>query len=92
MNDLYQLPFKDTTESFFEMDGARKGYVRNNTNFLERLFISWWALDLYVGQDKAYGSADTSETIFYTSLKFWDRKVSDLKNFPRFLSYWGWQL
>lgn len=92
MNDLYQLPFKDTTESFFEMDGARKGYVRNNTKFLERLFISWWAFDLYVGQDKAYGSADTSETIFYTSLKFWDRKASDLKNFPRFLSYWGWKL
>ena len=92
MNDLYRLPFGDTTESFFEMDGARKGYVRNNTKFLERLFISWWAFDLNVGEDKAFGSADTSETVFYTSLKFWDRKASDLKNFPRFLSYWGWKL
>lgn len=92
MSDLYQLPYQDKTESFFEMDGARKGYVRNNTKFLERLFISWWAFDLYVGQDKAYGSADTSETIFYTSLKFWDRKASDLKDFPSFLSYWGWKL
>ncbi len=92
MNDLYHLPYKDRTESFFEMDGARKGYVRNNSKFLERLFISWWAFDCYVGQDKAYGDADTSNTIFYTSLKFWDRQASDLKNFPRFLSYWGWKL
>ena len=92
MNTLYHLPFKNGTESFFEMDGTRKGYVRNNTKLLERLLISWWAFDLHVGEDKAYGSADTSETVFYTSLKFWDRKASDLKNFPRFLRYWGWKL
>jgi hypothetical protein len=92
MNDLYLLPYGDTTESFFELKGPRRGYVRNNTKFLERLLISWWALDLYVGEDKAFGSADTSETILYTSLKFWNRKESDLKNFPRFLSYWGWKL
>ncbi len=91
MSDLYQLPYKDKTESFFEMNGALEGYVRNNTKFLERLLISWWAFDLHVGQDKAYGSADTSDTILYTSLKFWDRKASDLKDFPRFLSYWGWK-
>lgn len=95
MNALYHLPFSDdrtTTESFFEMDGPRKGYVRDNTKILERLFISWWAFDLYVGEDKAFGAADTSEISFYTSLKFWDREESDLKNFPRFLSYWGWKL
>ncbi len=92
MNSLYQLPFKNSTESFFETTGPREGYVRNNTKFLERLLISWWAFDLHVGEDKAYGAADTSETIFYTSLKFWDRKASDLKNFPRFLAYWGWKL
>jgi len=92
MNYLYRLPFRDTTESFFEMDGARKGYVRNNTKFLEWLLISWWAFDFNVGEDKAFGLGDTSETIFYTSLKFWDREASDLKNFPQFLSYWGWKL
>lgn len=92
MNYLYQLPYKGSTESFFEMDGVREGYVRDNIKVLERLFISWWAFDLHVGEDKAYGSADTSGTIFYTSLKFWDRKSSDLKNFPAFLSYWGWKL
>lgn len=92
MSSLYRLPFRDATESFFEMSGAREGYVRNNTKFLEWLLISWWAFDFNVGEDKAFGSDDTSETIFYTSLKFWDRKASDLKNFPGFLSYWGWKL
>lgn len=92
MNYLYRLPFRDITESFFEMDGARRGYVRNNTKFLERLLISWWAFDFNVGEDKAFGAGDTSDTIFYTSLKFWDREASDLKNFPQFLSYWGWKL
>jgi hypothetical protein len=92
MNQLYQLPYNDTTESFFEMDGPRKGYVRNNLKILERVLISWWAFDLHVGEDKAFGAADTSGVIFYTSLKFWDRKASDLKDFPGFLSYWGWNL
>ena len=91
MDALYQLPYKDRTESFFEMDGPREGYVRNNTKILERLLVSWWAFDLYVGEDKAFGSADTSDTIFYTSLKFWAREASDMKDFPRFLSYWGWE-
>jgi hypothetical protein len=92
MNALYRLPYKGRTESFFEMTGPRKGYVRNNTKILERLLMSWWAFDIYVGEDKAFGSADTSDTIFYTSLKFWERKKSDMKNFPGFLSYWGWKL
>lgn len=91
MNALYQLPYQGRTESFFEMAGPREGYVRNNTKILERLLISWWAFDLYVGEDKAFGSSDTSDTIFYTSLKFWARTASDMKNFPRFLSYWGWK-
>jgi hypothetical protein len=92
MSKLYHLPFKDSTESFFEMDGPRNGYVRNNTKILERLLISWWAFDFHVGEDKAYGADDRSEAILYTSLKFWARKASDLKDFPRFLSYWGWKL
>ncbi|MGB3209219.1 MAG: hypothetical protein WBB19_00795 [Desulforhopalus sp.] len=91
MSALYQLPYNDSTESFFELDGPREGYVKNNTKWMERLLISWWAFDLNVGEDKAFGSADSSETILYTSLKFWARKASDLKNFPQFLSYWGWK-
>ncbi len=92
MADLYALPFQNGTTSFFEMTGPRRGYVKDNTKIFERLFMSWWALDLHVGEDKAYSIHDTSEVTFYTSLKFWARKVSDLKNFPAFLDYWGWQL
>ena len=92
MLDLYHLPHADKTLSFFEVDGWRKGYVKDNTKILERFFISWWAFDLHVGEDKAYSIHDRSDTVFYTSLKFWARKASDLKDFPRFLEYWGWQL
>ena len=92
MLDLYYLPHGDRTVSFFEVDGSRKGYVKDNTKILERLFISWWAFDLHVGEDKAYSTHDKSDTIFYTSLKSWARKASDLKDFPKFLAYWGWQL
>ncbi len=92
MLDLFSLPYQDKTLSFFETEGARKGYVRNNTKILERIFISWWAFDLHVGEDKAYSIHDTSDTVFYTSLKFWARSSSDLKNFRDFLQYWGWRL
>lgn len=92
MQDLYTLPYGNTTVSFFEDEGPRRGYVKNNTKILERLLMSWWAFDLQVGEDKAYSLLDESDTIFYTSLKFWAREESDLKNFPQFLKYWGWQL
>jgi hypothetical protein len=92
MLDLFALPYQGKTVSFFETEGSLKGYVKNNTKILERLFISWWAFDLHVGQDKAYSIHDTSDQVFYTSLKFWAREVSDLKNFPEFLNYWGWRL
>ena len=91
MLDLFALPYQGETVSFFETEGSLKGYVKNNTKILERLFISWWAFDLHVGQDKAYSIHDTSGGVFYTSLKFWAREASDLKNFPEFLKYWGWR-
>ena len=92
MEDLYRLPYKDKNISFFEEKGRREGYVKNNSKILERLLISWWAFDWYVGEDKAYGKNDSSTTPFYTSLKFWQRSNSDMKNFPKFLAYWGWGL
>ena len=92
MEDLYYLPYKDKTISFFEDVGRREGYVKNSSKILERLLISWWAFDWHVGEDKAYGKDDTSKTPFYTSLKFWQRNSSDMKNFSQFLSYWGWKL
>ncbi len=92
MQALYSLPYRDGTISFFETAGCRAGYVKNNTKILERLFISWWAFDLRVGEDKAYSVHERSDTVFYTSLKFWARQASDLKDFPGFLAYWGWRL
>lgn len=92
MELLNNLPYKGSTVSFFETDGPRKGYVKNNTKPLERLLISWWAFDWYVGEDKAYGSSAPKAPPFYTSLKFWQRDNSDMKDFPKFLSYWGWKL
>ncbi|MFT5730294.1 MAG: hypothetical protein ACI8PB_004472 [Desulforhopalus sp.] len=92
MESLYHLPYKDGNISFFESAGRREGYVKNNGKILERLLISWWAFDWHVGEDKAYGKSDSSTTPFYTSLKFWQRGNSDMKNFPGFLAYWGWAL
>lgn len=92
MQNLYALPYGDSTVSFFEDQGPRRGYVKNNTKIWERLLMSWWAFDLNVGEDKAYSLLDQSGTIFYTSLKFWTREDSDLKNFTQFLNYWGWRL
>lgn len=92
MHTLYRLPFRETTVSFFETEGKRAGYVKNNSKPLERLLIGWWAFDFRVGEDKAFGADDDSGVILYTSLKFWAREESDLKNFPRFLAYWGWGL
>ncbi|TKB06930.1 hypothetical protein [Desulforhopalus sp. IMCC35007] len=92
MEHLHKLPYQNELVSFFEEAGSRKGYVKNNRKILERLLISWWALDWHVGEDKAYGNSDTTQLPFYTSLKFWQRKNSDLKDFPGFLHYWGWKL
>jgi len=92
MENLYHLPYKDGNISFFENTGRREGYVKNNSKILERLLISWWAFDWHVGEDKAYGKSESSTTPFYTSLKFWQRGNSDMKNFSQFLTYWRWSL
>jgi hypothetical protein len=90
MAALEQIPLDDGYVSFFEKAGWRKGYVRESEKPLERLVMGWWALDPWVGVDKALGPAKQTGTTFYTSLKFWDRQASDLWNFPGFLKYWGW--
>lgn len=91
MRDLYALPYRQRTTPFFETSGDKAGYVKDSMKILERLFLSWLALDLHVGEDKAYSVLDDSGIPFYTSLKFWARNASDMKDFPQFLSYWGWQ-
>lgn len=85
------LPNGETT-SFFETSGSRKGYVKNSQKIWERVLISWWAFDWRVGEDKKLGKDLNDGITFYTSLKPWARKESDLRDFPQFLSYWGWKL
>lgn len=91
MAELKKLPVGAATISFFETEGARKGYVRNSHKPFERLLMSWWSLDWRVGEDKDFGPSEEAGTVFYTSLKFWERKKSDLWNFADFLEYWGWK-
>jgi hypothetical protein len=92
MHALFALPYELGTTSLFETEGCRAGYVKDSLKILERLFMSWWAFDLHVGEDKAYSVEDPSGRVFYTSLKFWQREASDMKDFPKFLAYWGWGL
>ena len=90
MSALDALPLGKRTVSFFEQEGSRRGYVKDNRKPLELLFMSWWALDPKIGQDKILGPPEETGVVFYTSLKFWDRESSNLWHFPQFLSYWGW--
>jgi hypothetical protein len=92
MESLWALPLADQRISFFELSGRRKGYVKNNAKPLERLLMSWWTFDWYIGEDKAYGNSEDTGALFYTSLKFWRRKESDMWHFGDFLKFWGWRL
>jgi len=85
------LDFGATT-SFFENSGARKGYVKGSYKFREWLFMSWWAFDSRIGEDKVYGTDKNDGITFYTSIKPWAREESDMRDFNGFLKYWGWAL
>lgn len=90
---LEKLELQDgTTTSFYEPSGPRRGYVKGSEKIWERILISWWALDWRVGEDKKLGHDTGDGIIFYTSLKPWAREESDMRDFPRFLRYWGWRL
>lgn len=89
--DALPLPGGGTT-SFFDTEGLHKGYVRGSVKPLEMLFVSWWSWDLFVGSDKRYAPADQMRTVFYTSLKPWRRRASDMWPFADFLRFWGWKL
>lgn len=90
---LEQLALPDgNTTSFYEITGARRGYVKGSYKTWERLLISWWAFDSRVGQDKKLGENSEDGIVFYTSLKPWAREESDMRDFSGFLHYWGWRL
>ena len=89
--DEIPLPNGDSI-SFFHQRGWQNGYVKGSVKPWEFLFVSWWALDPFVGVDKALGDPNKTGVVFYTSLKPWYRQSSNLWYFAEFLTFWGWNL
>jgi hypothetical protein len=91
--ELTRLPLAGAaageTVSLFHQGGPLSGHVKGAWKPWETLLMSWFSLDALVGMDKAYPDRDNP---FYTSLKPWARQESDMRDYPRFLRYWGWRL
>lgn len=85
------LPGGGTTSMFYETWPLR-GHVKGAIKGWESLLLSLVSLDFYVGMDKEYGDTDESGNPFYTSLKPWNRRSSDMNDFARFLRFHGWNL
>ena len=92
MDMLNRLPVNGGVSSLYYQEGVLKGHVKGSIKPLESLFMSIVSLDFYVGMDKAYADPAITENRFYTSLKPWRRSDSNMWDFARFLSYWGWGL
>jgi len=90
MDALERLQTKTGVLSFYHEKGVLNGFVKGAVKPLESLFISFFALDFFVGTDKAYTDTDITGNRFYTSLKPWNRKRSDLWDFPAVLAFRGW--
>ena len=90
--ELWRVPFPGGgTTSFFHEGGLLRGHVKGSVKPWETILMSWMALDLFVGADKAFDTARTKNP-FYTSLKPWNRHASDLWDFPAFLAFHGFRL
>ncbi|MBU2488429.1 MAG: hypothetical protein KKA60_03465 [Proteobacteria bacterium] len=92
MSRLDHLALDNGETSFFHDSGIMEGFVKGSIKPWETLFMSWAALDLFVGTDKRYADPKETGNPFYTSLKPWRREDSDMWDFARFLRYWGWRL
>jgi len=92
MQQLHRLPLGTGRTSFFHTTGPDKGYVKGAYKPFELLLMSWWMLDTHVGMDKDYGNRQETGTTFYTSLRPWKRRASDMWPFASFLDFWGWRL
>ena len=93
LDNLKQLPTGENQHtSFYEASGSRSGHVKGSYKSRERLWMSWWALAWNIGQDKYLGKDKDDGPVFYTSLKPWARDASDMRDFAKFLHYWGWGL
>jgi hypothetical protein len=92
METLERLPLGEGTTSFYYGSWPLRGHVKGALKVWETLFLSWMPLDLFVGMDKAYGDRELTGNPFYTSLKPWNRKCSDMGDFGAFLRFYGWRL
>jgi hypothetical protein len=89
---LEKIPLDGETTSCYYDYGPQKGHVRRSMKFWETILLSLISWDFFVGTDKVYGDNDKYENPFYTSLKPWNRKASDMSDFAGFLEFWGWKL
>jgi hypothetical protein len=92
MQELKRIPTDSGTTSFYYNKGVLKGHVKGSVKPWESIFLSLPSLDFFVGADKVYGDRKETENPFYTSLKPWNRKASDMWDFVTFLKFWGWRL
>jgi hypothetical protein len=58
----------------------------------ESLHLSLPSWEFLVGSDKTCDDHRETGNPFYTSLKPRNREASDMWDFPRFLTLWGWRL
>jgi hypothetical protein len=89
---LEKIPLGTGTTSFYYQKGPLKGHVKGSVKPLESILLSLLSLDFFVGTDKVYSDRRETSNPFYTSLKPWNRKASDMWNFTEFLEFWGWRL
>lgn len=80
------------TTSLYHDTWPLAGHVKGAIKPWETLLLSLVSLDFFVGMDKEFSNTSVSGNPFYTSLKPWNRKVSDMNNFITFLKFYGWQL
>ena len=92
VSGLERITLDGETTSFYYDYGPQKGHVKRSMKFWETILLSLISWDFFVGADKVYGENDRYENPFYTSLKPWNRKASDMSDFAGFLQFWGWKL
>jgi hypothetical protein len=91
-SELESIPLNGKTTRFYYDRGPAKGHVKGSAKIWETLLLSLISFDFFVGTDKVYADTQAYGNPFYTSLKPWNRKRSDMWNFTRFLEFWGWRL
>lgn len=92
LDSLEKIPLRAEETSFFVQNGILEGHVKDSIKPWESTLLSLISLDLFVGSDKKYDYHFKTKNNFYTSLKPWNRVSSDMRNFKRFLRFWGWRL